>query len=157
MTSKGNSYGIGRYVWFDGEEAKGRVEAGYAHRINITDVINTRFIQHCSPDSFFEILAKEYISTNLTKYSPSYRLILPNGTEENRKCDDTEMCLPISLPSDFSLYHTSTHWAALGLFVGLSFMDINNLAVDLSIKLIAYKLKRSKEIEYENTAERFVY
>ena len=34
----------------------------------------------------------------------------------------------------------------LGLFVGLSFMDINNLAIDLLFKLIAYKLKRSKTI-----------
>ena len=32
----------------------------------------------------------------------------------------------------------------LGLFVGLSFMDINNLAVDLIIKLIACKFKTSK-------------
>ena len=55
LTSKGNSYGIGRNAWYDGEVAKGRIEAGYAHTIRITDVINTRSIQHCSPNPFYEI------------------------------------------------------------------------------------------------------
>ena len=242
LTSKGNSYGIGRNAWYDGEVAKGRIEAGYAHTIRITDVINTRSIQHCSPNPFYEILANEYISSNLTKYSHLYQVILPNGKKEKRKCDYTEFCLPISLPSDFPLCNTSTpelenmislcHFQALkgvendlinkkqqirqhkvcnmmeykytisssrklknhierndvllmikikaprftnrewsksvpktinqeyyimdgkafvgiiggtlGLFVGLSFMDISNLSVDLIIKLIACKLMRSE-------------
>ena len=99
---------IGRYIWFDGAVAKGRLEAGYIHTIRITDVINARFFQHCSPNPFFETLVKEYISSNWTKYSPLYKVILPNGKKEKRKCDYTKTCLPISLPSNFPLCNSST-------------------------------------------------
>ena len=109
MTSKENFYAIGRQLWYDGEVASGTFSTGQLKRIQITHAIQTNFIRHCSKESYFEALAKQYISANLTKYKPSYKFRLANGTFKTGRCDYRDLCLPISLPlPDIPLCNIST-------------------------------------------------
>ena len=59
LTSKENSFGLGSGYCFDGKVAKGTIEAGFTNTIRITDVVNTRYVRHCSQEPFYEILTKE--------------------------------------------------------------------------------------------------
>ena len=109
MTSKENFFGLGRQIWYDGEVASGIYRAkGQRIVFTITHAIQTNFIHFCSEDSYFKTVGKEYVSANLTEYSPLHYVQLPNGTREKRKCDYRELCLPLSLPLDIPQCNVST-------------------------------------------------